>query len=145
MNRQDRQRLADTVEDWLGRLLRPLDLPYRPRYYLRRPWRAITYQRRRARWAWQRIRRGYSDMDWWNLDNYLDMILAGALVKLADGIAHPATLTPDEWDAGLRKAAAAFQVRVDRELAGEELSDEECRAHEAARQWVVDHWGHLWD
>lgn len=34
------------------------------------------------RWSWQRIKRGYADCDWWNMDSYLQRLIPEMLQEL---------------------------------------------------------------
>ena len=45
--------------------------PFSVRYYCFHPWDFIGQTFRNIRWAYQRITRGFSDADCWNLDSYL--------------------------------------------------------------------------
>lgn len=39
---------------------------------------------RRGQWSWQRMRRGWSDRDTWNLDSYLAHVISGSVTHLRD-------------------------------------------------------------
>lgn len=58
----------------------------------------------------QRGRRGYSDADIWNFDAYLAEVVSKGLRQLSrDTMAHPTTLTPEEWEEVLEEIATGFE------------------------------------
>ena len=49
---------------------------------------------RRGQWSWQRMRRGWSDRDTWNLDSYLAHVISGSVTHLRDqGRGYPGEQT----------------------------------------------------
>jgi|GEM_PF-2411052 len=76
---------------------------------LHESWRRVRNLPRTLRFMHQRVTRGFSDRDLWDLDGYLAGVIAGAseeLRKVAHG--HPVETTPEEWDAILRAIATGF-------------------------------------
>jgi len=69
---------------------------------------------RKHKWAFQRMYRGYSDYDVWNLDSYLSEFLAATIEHLANTThGYPGNEefpTPESWDAYLRIMAAEFKM-----------------------------------
>ena len=56
---------------------------------------------RQFKWAYQRITRGYADIDWWDMDVHISRLLVQMLRKLADeGMGYPGNEefpTPESW------------------------------------------------
>lgn len=69
---------------------------------------------REIKWFWQRGKRGYSDRDVWNMDDwFLDTIIP--MLKKLKTIKHgyPANLTPEEWDKILDRMIFCFKEAND--------------------------------
>lgn len=84
------------------------DMP--ARYYLKRPWKWFRELGINLRSCWQRITRGYSDVDVWNLDAWLLAVLPPMLLALANDEcgAYPGTEpfdTLEKWQQWLCKMA----------------------------------------
>ena len=64
---------------------------------------------RQVKWAYQRITRGYSDPDWWDMDTHLSKLIAQMLRKLAkDGMGYPGNEefpTYESWENYLNEIA----------------------------------------
>ena len=58
-------------------------------YLITHPWVIIQEFRPRIKWFFQRGRRGYADVDAWNLPGYLSDWLPGVLRNLKDGYGIP--------------------------------------------------------
>lgn len=106
----------------------------------------------RGRWRIQRARRGWSDIDAWNLNRHLAAVIAGSAAHLrANGHGHPQELTPQEWDDILARIVAALSVDLDRDVDGEEDAamltrrEREAAAQTEAVHLVATWWHHLWD
>lgn len=84
-------------------------LPFRPTnliYNVKNFFRNIKY-------AWQRARYGYCDMDVWNLDLHLLVLFRETLYHLAEkSQSHPYYKTPEEWEEELIKAADDFHFSI---------------------------------
>lgn len=63
-------------------------------------------KRRRAKFRRQRITRGFSDYDWWDLDTYLCNLLSASLYHLADN-----TIS---WSPGLAPTFEDYKERIKR-------------------------------
>ena len=62
------------------------------------------------KWAWQRINRGYSDLDIWDLDSWLIRLLPQAIRTLESKLSgHPYDMTEEEWQAYLLEMAGHFE------------------------------------
>lgn len=74
----------------------------------------FKYLPREVKWFWQRGKRGYSDRDVWNMDNWFLDIIVPMLKKLKT-IKHgyPANLTPEEWDKILDRMIFCFKEAND--------------------------------
>lgn len=48
------------------------------------PWRLPKYLKRRLKWSWQRITRGFSERDIWSMDAYLQILFPDMLQYLKD-------------------------------------------------------------
>lgn len=61
--------------------------------------------------ARQRAKRGFSDYDWWNFNDYLSFVIIGGLEKFKTGSGYPANLSgPDEWVEILDKMIDGFKA-----------------------------------
>ena len=61
----------------------------------------------------QRGFRGYADIDWWNLNDYLSEWIPGALRKIRDGHGYPGrgeADTPEKWRKILNKMIKGFEA-----------------------------------
>jgi hypothetical protein len=136
----------DEPRGWWGRLMDRGLFGYRLGYIVVRPHVMLRDGWREIRWGIQRARRGYSDRDVWNLDCYLDGVLAGGLRKLANSTGYPSYYESGEkWTADLIRAAERIEAYADRRW--ETLTDDDDIGigHRDALRWCVEHWGHLWD
>ena len=67
-----------------------------------------------VRWNLQRMRRGYSDHDWWGFNSYLCDIIPMALEDFKDGSGYPGSLASmDEWREKLDVMIAGFRASND--------------------------------
>ena len=92
---------------------------YSKRYYLTHPWKFVSKCLANAKYAWQRITKGYCDLDWWDMDSWLLKILPSMLkVMAAKTISYPAPLDIkeedsekyyQEWISFLKQLAADFE------------------------------------
>lgn len=66
---------------------------------------------RKVRWARQRVTRGYSDLDSWNLNSFLSEVIASVTKDMREnGHGYPYSLTVDEWNQILTKIEAGFRA-----------------------------------
>ena len=82
--------------------------PFSFRYYLFRPWRFIEATLKNIKYARQRVIRGWSDRDTWNLDSYLLEILPEMINYLREHThGYPGEYngfpTPESWDNYLKE------------------------------------------
>jgi hypothetical protein len=142
------------------------------RWFCRRWWahwlNPFTYTRA-ARWAYQRVTRGYADCDLWSLDHYLNSILVPALTQFKDRAhSYPGELTFEAWKAQLDVMIAGFQAADDLDagppdrffrdnpestfgieffdIEGERAwSEERVAVRELGLATFMKWYGHLWD
>ena len=78
---------------------------------------------RQFKWAYQRITRGYCDVDWWDFDTYLTRLMADAIEHLADNtISYPGQGewdTPEKWDKYLRTIVIKLRRSLNDEMPNE--------------------------
>ena len=135
--------------------------------------RRIKEKIREVRWFWQRGRRGWADVDMWNLHSYLEGILADCLPILSE-IAHGSPCPyPEDNHPFEDKDGYVFSVNNDcdcfenwkRDLLyhGENFNklvndtfldvdddvkkgwEEEEKAYKESLSWLQKNWGSLWD
>lgn len=91
---------------------------WRPRFWLRN----LRQLCRNLKFAYQRVTRGYSDLDVWNLDDFLTQVIADGtrqLSETANGISnyHYDASKEDEgygdWVAYLKEMSTHFQNSID--------------------------------
>ena len=71
---------------------------------------------RSVRFWWQRRTRGFDDSATWSLDSTVSEFVLPRLRRFkAVNIAHPGSLTPEEWDQMLDKMIAAFEFGASEE------------------------------
>lgn len=81
---------------------------------LRHPIYKLKNLLRKAKWAYQRVTRGYSDCDQWNLCEFLSRVIAPAVKQIRENnIGYPASLTEEEWEQILAKIEAGFRAATD--------------------------------
>ena len=80
--------------------LNVFDWPYRTRYYLTHPWEWFGQLGRNLRWAYQRMVRGYADVDVYDMDRYLTRIIPPMLRAMASNKigAYPGWEPYDTWE-----------------------------------------------
>ena len=86
-----------------------LDLYAKPGYKMN-PLERIKWWIRRAKYARQRARLGFSAYDTWDMDHYLaELISEMLLYKAKFGMSHPWDMTPEDWQQWLIDTAAMFK------------------------------------
>lgn len=104
---------------------------------------------RRARWAYQRVTRGWDDTTLWRLDGWLAKTLGAQLVTMSETVhTYPGDHYPyEQWTADMKKHGEALQRYAVFDFL--ESPDEwEATIYPAAREalrWVADNLGSLWD
>ena len=101
-------------------------------------------------WTKQRVFRGYSDCDVWNMFSYLNTILPPMLKQLKDECksGHPAELhSREEWEDLLGIMIEGFEASKHMEETFHSLEDYKAdRVIFEKGMWVFTHWYHnLWD
>lgn len=121
---------------------------------LMRPWRRFMHEwwppsylyRRFMRWPLQRVKRGYSDRDAWNLNNHIGLILCGALESYQRGGAnansYPNGLEPEEWHAVVDQMREGFCIAANMDSLS---SREDVAVVEQSLSLLQRHFGSLWD
>lgn len=83
--------------------------PHTWRYRIRHPIECLMDRVRSVRWAWQRSVRGYADIDWWNMCDWMSDVLPGMFeTYAAKHFGFPgedAGFTDEEWTAYLCEIA----------------------------------------
>lgn len=116
---------------------------------------------RKAKYFYQRGRRGWSDRDWWSTDYYLKSVIPAMLRKYAkDGISYPGRYpfeTAESWHKALLKAADDIEAyyifdEKDHDLSTKEAIEQYHVESQAAQkrtqegmQFVTDNFLSLWD
>lgn len=79
-------------------------------------WKRIKWWFRRAKYARQRVRWGFSEYDVWDLDYYLADLLKDMFAYFAKHhMSHPYDVTPEEWQQTLINISECF-AQYGREL-----------------------------
>jgi hypothetical protein len=95
------------------------------------------------RFFYQRWTRGWDDSDTWSLDSTVSALVLPRLRRFKEvNIAHPGSLTSEEWDAMLDKMIAAFEFGASEErwLAPEA----EYAKHQEGVDLFAKYFWHLW-
>ena len=104
-----------------------------------------TKKKKKKGSAKQRARRGWADVDCWDLDLYLAGVLHGAIRHLADNVVtSPPQLSLPEWRDLLCDMAEGFAVWRDAEGAGL-FDDFPVRRVQHSLKLLRKWWPHLWD
>ena len=119
-------------------------------------WKRIRY----FKWAYQRVKYGFSDKDIWSLDYYLTGILARAIPKFIDGQSHPCLYDGEngewtskicrecncveKWNRNFRLGASLFQKLHDDLYEGEEWWKDQEKDYKEAMEWLKEHMENLW-
>ena len=85
------------------------DFGYSVRHYITHPWKFFKDAHYNLKNAWQRITKGYCDMDAYNMDNWIINVFPPMLRTIADkGCAYPGSEpfdAPEKWHEWLHKIA----------------------------------------
>jgi len=92
----------------------------------------LWHLRKRIKWAWQRLTRGWDDTVAWNLSDYLARMLPGVLADIAENAdGHPAgldkkitygtTKSLKEWKQVLKKMGRGFKAAESLMVADDKL------------------------
>lgn len=102
----------------------------------------------RVRFALQRIRRGYSERDWWAFDDFLaEIIIDGCRKFREEGHGHPADITWDEWCEILTKIEDGFKAHLElaRDFPDKDREEELKAQFEVGGELFLGYFGSLWD
>lgn len=112
----------------------------------------------RFKYAWQRIDRGYSDMDLWNFDTYLQNVISGGLKDMSENISgYPESYgSYENWTKALSDIADLVKrinpddcidwEKDDISLADyDDATEESDIAREVVFDWFKKNWCNLWD
>jgi hypothetical protein len=100
-----------------GNKMKQFELSMTKRYYVFHPIKFIKEVCRNLKYAWQRIFRGWDDMESWNIYSYfLDRNIEMLNVFSKNLISYPPDSSPEEWADTLLKITDGFE-------AGKKLSD----------------------
>lgn len=110
-------------------------------------WSNLVAQLHRPKWAWQRMRRGWSDRDAWSFDDYLSGVIAGGLRNIRNGHSYPADMEADEWEAYLDEIIDALDRYHNTKFSGAEYAEEMTAYSDAvdAMHRLADRFGNMWD
>lgn len=72
-----------------------LSLPFKKRYWIKN----LSELRKEIKWAFQRMKYGYSDCDVWNIDDWFLDSIVPMLQQLKENLhGYPSNYTFDEWN-----------------------------------------------
>lgn len=122
--------------------------PFRPRYYILRPWEFFSACGRRIRWAKQRVERGFADCDLWAIDDWLLEMLPQAIHLFRERThGYPGHITEEKWQEVLKQMEEAFTAAA-KEV---EFDGNECEWNEKERRLkegldlMGEYFFYLWD
>ena len=94
----------------------------------------------------QRVQRGWSDLDRWNMGGYLTQIIAEMARDMRlHHAGHPYRLTDGKWQATLLEIEQAFAVGRRPWEGGGELTEEEWQRMVRGFRLLRQYWFDLWD
>lgn len=106
------------------------------------------------KWKKQRIERGFSDYDWWDLDSFFTNLIANSLEHYANntiGWDNTVASSPEEYKERILNLAAKFQEMAEWEERHEDIKDYkenweklDTLTKEAFKELAEVYWG-LWD
>lgn len=111
-------------------------------------WYRVRNGCKHIKFAYQRITRGYSDLDWWSVDHFIAETLPPMLRKLAKGYSVPMRFVTEDDTADIDAMSEEYNKYADYlegwlKEDGWNAEDNE-RAKEALH-WFADHFGEFWD
>lgn len=130
------------LEELFAELDRPQPIQRRIRSRLHRAKDKIHWLRRRPRYAWQRVRRGYSEEDTWGFHYHLAPLIAGGVRRLRERqLGHPSNITAEEWDSILDQIIEGFEAGLD----PWEMTDVEVAKFKRGGELFIEYFFNLWD
>lgn len=107
---------------------------------------------RRIKWSYQRIIRGYADIDVWNMGSHLAELIPNMLDSLVDnGYSYPYNYSPESWSEYIHKAASYIRCYLNEDedcldaMAKMERFKENKKTFKEGMRLIVDEWDNLWD
>lgn len=105
--------------------------------------------KRASEWRKQRLETGVSNLDWWNLDDYLLRVIAEGLDRMAKlGCGYPGCApydTPEKWRSALKEHSANFLAIANTMY---DFGEEHDKAHAKfydEMAWLTENFFELWD
>lgn len=101
------------------------------------------------KYAYQRVTRGFSDRDWWSLDNHIAEMLSKALpkyVKDGHGVSSMYYEDGEDWDVDvdiLKARRDADYLRMAKMFAN--YDDRSSKDSQEMSAWIAKHFETLWD
>lgn len=104
---------------------------------------------RKVKWFIQRGKRGWADVDAWDIDSYLTPIMIGMLSRMLKGgiLGYPDGISPEEWEDNLKRMLEGFQaaqqILNDEYRIGEDLDAKMATFHlgmDLFNQWYFSLW-----
>jgi len=67
---------------------------------------------RKIKWFIQRGKRGWADVDAWDINDYITSIMIGMLSRMLEGglLSYPDRISPEEWESILKQMLEGFQI-----------------------------------
>jgi hypothetical protein len=102
--------------------------------------KSLYTKKEERKYAKQRIKRGWSDRDWWSIDYHIAQILSETLKKyVEDGFSY--IEDKEDW---LKHSEVLSKYKDHRELSYEE-QELYYKEVQESMHWVADNFGRLWD
>lgn len=102
--------------------------------------------KRRIKYAWQRLVRGWDDSELWNLDYTIAEFILPRLIRYKEiSISYGAKYTEEEWSDILDKMIHSFQVITANEGVYYDLGQEEFELVQEGLKVFAEHYTQLWD
>ena len=77
----------------------------------RRPFETVKDFFRAIRWGFQRVSRGYADIDVWSIDEWFLSVVPDMIAQLRrETHGHPADMTEEEWDKYLSELESCLRA-----------------------------------
>lgn len=104
---------------------------------------------RKAKYAYQRVTRGYDDLVVWNLNSFVSKVVADVTRGMREnGFGYPADLTEEKWGEILGKIEEGFRAATDLYEMNYDTLDEAEKLEETFREGMdlfSAHFHSLWD
>lgn len=104
---------------------------------------------RASEWRKQRLETGVSNLDWWNLDDYLLRVIAEGLNRMAElGCGYPGRApydTYEKWRSALKEHSANFLAIANTMYDFGEERDKAYAKFYDEMAWLTENFFDLWD